>query len=258
MDRAELLALMDLNWMEMMREMMRATPGGFVVERGGLVMCGSPRGTIVTNCAMVAGETDTDTVRAETRRVYAGLPFSIVTRDHADAGLQSALAAAGCAEFMNTPAMAFFAGDGMRPALAPGVAIRPVADDAGRAAYAALMAEAYAVYGTPRESTLEHFARLTSVRGPTTQAFLVWRDGHAVGGAILYLSHGVGGVGWVGALPAEFGRGYGPAATWAVVDEGLRRGVGFMNLQASPMGAPVYRRMGFATPTHYRAFIAPE
>ena len=47
---------------EMYREMARWTPGGFVVERGGLVMVGAPHGTVVTNMAIVAGRTDVDTI----------------------------------------------------------------------------------------------------------------------------------------------------------------------------------------------------
>ncbi len=41
-----------------------------------------------------------------------------------------------------------------------------------------------------------------------------------------------------------------------MIAEGLRRGARFMSLQASPMGEPMYRRMGFTTPTHYRWFLA--
>src|SRR5438128_1532477 len=81
-------------------------------------------------------------------------------------------------------------------------------------------------------------------------------QGRALAGAILYMAHGVGGIGWVGTLPEEFGRGYGRAVTWAAITEGLRRGARFTNLQASPMGEPMYRRMGFTTATHYRWFLA--
>jgi predicted GNAT family acetyltransferase len=59
----------------------------------------------------------------------------------------------------------------------------------------------------------------------------------------------------VGTLPRAFGRGYGTAVTWEVVEQGLARGVPFLSLQASPMGAPVYARMGFTTPTRYRVFV---
>src|SRR5947208_1324076 len=138
----------------------------------------------------------------------------------------------------------------------PEATIRPVTDDAGRAGYARVMTRAFAVYGAPEASTAEHFASLAGVVGPTTQAYLAYRDGRALAGAMLYMAHGVGGIGWVGTLPEEFGRGYGRAVTWAVIAEGLRRGARFMSLQASPMGEPMYRRMGFTTPTHYRWFLA--
>ena len=261
-ERAEQLTLMDLNWMEMMREITRATPGGWVVERGNLVLCGSPLGTIVANTAMVAGPIDAGSVRSETERCFraVGLPFSVMTRDHADAALQAELVRAGFHEFelMSTPAMALFPGGGTPSPPPPEVEIRAVNDERGREAYGRIMAEAYGVYGAPRSAILSHFAHLASVVGPTKQAFLAYRDGAAVAGAILYLSHGVGGVGWVGTLPAEFGRGYGSAITWRVVTEGFARGVRLMNLQASRMGAPVYRRMGFSSPTRYRAFLAGE
>jgi hypothetical protein len=151
--------------------------------------------------------------------------------------------------------MVYRAGVGEPPPVPPELEIRPVSDDRGRAAYADVMAEAYAVYGAPEASTRLFFDRMESVAADDTQAYLGWVDGRAVSGATLHLSHGIAGVGWVGTRPSAFGCGYGAALTWAVVTAGLQRGVSLFNLQASPMGAPVYRRMGFSTPTEYRMFI---
>src|SRR5438093_8947812 len=170
MERAELLTLMDLNWMEMVREIARFTPGGWVVESEGLVMCGSPRGTMVANMAIVAGRVAAATVRAQTERCFrgTGVPFSVMTRDHADAALQGELSQKGFREvdLLTTPAMAFFAGAGAPPPLPQGIAIRSVVGDAGREDYARVMAEAYGVYGAPKASILSHFALLASVIGP--------------------------------------------------------------------------------------------
>jgi hypothetical protein len=248
---------MDLNMQEMYRETARWTPGGFVVERGGLVMVGAPHGTVVTNLAIVAGRTDVDTIVRETDRVYgrSGLPFSVQTRAHVDVELEAALAGGGFTEIAATPGMALTAGTETPIPTPDELDVRPVTSDGDRAAYGDVMAEAFAVYGSPEESTAAFFARLESVQGPTTQAFLGRVDGRAVAGATLYLSHGIGGVGWVGTRPSAFGRGYGAALTWRVVAEGLERGVTILNLQASPMGAPVYRRLGFTTPTHYRMYV---
>jgi GNAT superfamily N-acetyltransferase len=258
MDRATMLALMDRNMAEMYREMTRATPGGWIVERTGLVVLGSPGGSVTTNMAIVTGAVSADVVRAETDRWFrsGGLPFSVWTRAHADGGLEAALRAAGFFQVTETPGMVFVPGAGRRGTPPADTVIQPVCDDAGREAFGEIMAEAYAVYGTPPESTREKFVRLESVVGPTTQAYLAVCRGEPVAGAILYLSHGIGGIGWVGTRPRAFGRGYGTAVTWEVIEQGLARGVPFLSLQASPMGAPVYARMGFTTSTHYHVFVA--
>ena len=47
-----------------------------------------------------------------------------------------------------------------------------------------VMASAYGVYGTPSVATLERFARLESVRSPERRAFLAWKRGRAVAGAM--------------------------------------------------------------------------
>jgi hypothetical protein len=228
-----------------------------VVEAPGLLLCSTPLGTAVNNMALVTGEVRAAEVGALVDHTYrrAGRPFSVWTRVHADARLDAELLAAGFHELITLPGMVFADGDGAAVPPPPDVAIRPVATDADRAAYADVMAEAYAVYGAPKDATRERFAALVSLLGPATQGFLAWQDERAVAGASLYMAHGVGGVNWVGTRPDAFGRGYGAAVTWAVVELGLARGARFLNLQASPMGAPVYRRMGFSTPTHYRVFL---
>ena len=253
----EVLALADANMAEMYRLDARATREGFVVERAGLVMCGAPTNGPVTNMAMVTGAEDAGTVAAETARVFgaAGLTFSVWTREHADAALEAELGGAGWMLLMRVPAMVFHDGDG--PPVAPprGVVIRRVATEIDRAAYAELAGEAWAVYGVPPASSVAHFADPAHLCGPTTAAFLAWEGDAALAGAVLYESHGVGGIGWVSTRSAARGRGLGAAITWAAVHEGLRRGARFASLQASPMGEPVYRRMGFTTASRYGVFL---
>ncbi len=50
-------------------------------------------------------------------------------------------------------------------------------------------------------------------------------------------------------------RGYGAAMTMRIVDDGLARGCDVATLQASPMGRPIYERLGFRTVVDYRGFI---
>lgn len=256
MEFAERLARMDLNMVEMYREMTRVTPGGAIVERAGLTMCATPLGTITTNMAIVTGAVDVATVRAETAAVFDGRPFSLWTRAHCDGPLEDALRCNGWFDVTSSPGMCFAPGDGAPVPPPDGVALRWVRSDADRAAFAAVAAAAYAVYGAPEASTAAFFARLDSLVSPVARAVLAWEGDAAVAGAILYLTHGIGGVGWVGTRPTAFGRGLGAAVTSAVIAEGLRERVPLLSLQASPMGEPVYRRLGFSSPTAYRMFIA--
>lgn len=256
---AELLALMDANLIGCVTADTRTTPGGVVVERDGLVCCRTPRGSLGTNVAIVTGPTTARAVRAAVRAVFGDTrrPFSVWTREHADADLAADLRAARFQEIHREPGMALLPEAACPVPPPPEVVVRPVRDHAARSAYARVVARAFAVYDVPEDATAEHFQTLPSVAGDDRQAFLAWRGKEPVAGALLYMTHGVGGIGWVGVAPEEFGQGYGPAVTWVAVTEGLRRGARFLNLQASPMGAPVYARMGFVTPTHYRWFLAP-
>jgi len=255
---AALLALMDANLVATYAMDARATPGGEVVEVPGLVMCRTPKGTVATNIAIVTGPIDPHRVRELTDATYgpSESPFSVWTREHADAALDRALIRSGFHPIHREPGMVFLPGAGTMEPPPSDVTIRAVVDEAGREDYARLMARAFGVYGAPEESTAEHFATLAGVSGPATQAYLAYASGRAVAGAILYMADGVGGIGWVGTLPDEFRRGYGLAVTGAVITEGLRRGARLLNLQASPMGEPMYRRMGFVTPTHYQWYLA--
>jgi GNAT superfamily N-acetyltransferase len=53
------------------------------------------------------------------------------------------------------------------------------------------------------------------------------------------------------------GRGFGEAATWAVIAEGARRGCTHSVLQSSDAGYPVYTRMGFMDVGRYRQLEGP-
>ena len=258
-DGAELLAAMDRNMVAVYAADTRATPGGEVVETDSLVLCRTPHGTVSTNMAIVTGPIDVDAIRRLTAEVYgrASRGFAVWTREHADRELEPALAASGFTQIHREPGMIFVPRELRSPAAPTDAEIVAVTDDAGRAEYARVMARSFAVYGAPEDSVVEHFATLAAVCAPATQAFLAWRDGRALAGAILYMLDGIGGIGWVGTVPEAFRRGYGRAVTQAVIDEGVGRGARFLNLQASPMGEPMYRRMGFLTPTHYRWFLGP-
>src|SRR5947199_5811739 len=207
-ERSELLALMDANMVAVYAADTRATPGGAVAETAGLVMCRTPHGTVATNMAIVTGRIDAPAIRSRTLAFYGpiGSPFSVWTREHADAGLEAELGALGFHPIHREPAMTFLPCPGRPAPPPPEVTIRPVTDDPGRRDYARIMTRAFALYGAPEASTAEHFASLAGVTAPATQAYLAYQDGRAVAGGIPYMAHRRGGIGWVGTLPEGVGR----------------------------------------------------
>lgn len=79
-------------------------------------------------------------------------------------------------------------------------------------------------------------------------------DGRVVATSALLDRSGVAGM-YVVATQERFRRrGIGAALTWAAIEEGRRRGLRVATLQASPMGRPVYERLGFRTVVDYRLF----
>ncbi len=86
---------------------------------------------------------------------------------------------------------------------------------------------------------------------PGAELYLGRVDGEPVSTSCLVPSSGVAGVYWVATLETHRGRGLGEALTWAAVRGGQLKGCRAASLQASEMGEPVYKRMGFRTTVQY-------
>jgi GNAT superfamily N-acetyltransferase len=80
---------------------------------------------------------------------------------------------------------------------------------------------------------------------PPMQCYLAVLDGQTVGTSQFFLSAGVAGIYNVTVLPRARGRGVGAAVTLAALREARQRGYRISVLQASRLGYPVYRRLGF-------------
>jgi GNAT superfamily N-acetyltransferase len=82
-------------------------------------------------------------------------------------------------------------------------------------------------------------------RGHHYTRYVGYQDGEAAGTSALLLHAGVAGIFAVATIPRARGRGIGTALTLVPLLEARRRGYGVGTLQATPMGFPVYRRLGF-------------
>ena len=70
-----------------------------------------------------------------------------------------------------------------------------------------------------------------------------------------YESDGVASLQWVGTVPAARTAGLGALVTVAATNLTFERGASSCSLQASPMGEPVYRGLGYETIYHYAEYV---
>jgi GNAT superfamily N-acetyltransferase len=95
------------------------------------------------------------------------------------------------------------------------------------------------------------------VRDPDVRLFGGFLDDQPVACSLAIRSEHVVGVYSVGTMEAARRRGIGSAMAWAAVDAGREWRCAAAVLQASEMGEPVYRAMGFQTVTGYVTYAAP-
>lgn len=87
---------------------------------------------------------------------------------------------------------------------------------------------------------------------------LAYFRGEPVATATLVASHGIAGIVYVGTVPEARGRGFGRAVVGRAIETGRLQGLTMSALWATPMGRPVYERMGFRQNTRYRVWTAPH
>ena len=182
-----------------------------------------------------------------------GRGYSVWVRDTGeDDDLRAAADAAVIGEFADSPQMICRTRLPDEP-LPDGVEIRMVEDLAGVAVYADICARAYVSLGSPEEATRSHFNGPTAMLAPHVHSAIAYLDGTPVSCAQILMSHGIAGVYWVGSLEAARGRGIAEAVTRHVTNLGFDLGAENVQLQASSMGEPIYRRMGYED-LHRREF----
>lgn len=80
---------------------------------------------------------------------------------------------------------------------------------------------------------------------PHLAEVVAYEEGEPLACAQVLLAGGIAGVYYVGTIEAASGRGLGDVVTRAVTARGFELGAPLVCLQASPMGAGTYRRMGY-------------
>jgi len=229
------------------------------IEAGPAWLFGAGRSShpAISNAAFRTGDVSAEELltRAQSFFDARGRGFSVWMRAGVpdDDDVAEAAQAAGLNSVFEMPEMVLEKRAEERP-LPPGVELRRVESAADADRFWQIATSAYSDNGFPPEifSYYEDHAGLVADNAAT---FLAELEGKPVGIAMTIVSHGVAGVYWVGTLAEARGRGIGEAVTTAAVNAGLDLGGEIVSLQASPMGEPVYRRMGFETIYRYRLLM---
>ena len=253
------LALSDLNLAESTREMMRWC-GGIIVEASGALLTAGPEAHPVMNVAQrLDPELDAAKFLDQTAEFFRsrGHSYLLMTRGHGDDDLAKRAQDAGLMLGGEPPAMFLHArlADRSPP---EGSVVRPAVDARGVRDFVRVAREAWRTYQLSARITSRIFADERALLAPHIEVVVAYLDAQPVAGALLLLSHGIGGIYWVSTLPGARGRGYGEAVTRAVSNAGFDRGARFVTLQASELGQRIYERMGYVTDSRYRRFVCLE
>ena len=260
LDDAVLVELSDLNHVEANRELARRA-GGVVLDEDGLTCwAGAHPLPVLANAVM---RTDrrvrAPVVLERARRFFAAhrRGFSVILCGAADADLAPVCEAAGMLRMGDSPGMVLERRlpDATPP---PGVTVRVVETEADRAEFARVNGAAYATYGMSPDCAPAILGRLEVVRAPHIVSVLACLDGTAAAAAMVILTHGIGGVYWVGTTPVARGKGLASLCTRIVGNIAFDRGAPLVVLQASVMGEPIYRTMGYREVTRYPYWVQLE
>jgi hypothetical protein len=186
-----------------------------------------------------------------------GRGYCVKVRDTGeDDDLRAACQEAGLVEFLSGgPEMALDTrlSDAPPP---PETDLRLVTTETQVADFSHVNGEAYSTYGMPPDQVAAMFSCPGNLLScPDLISVVAYRDNQPVSAAQVYLSHGIAGIYWVGTVEAVRGQGLAEVVTRAVGNMAFDRGARLCTLQASPMGEPVYRRMGYVELYRYQNFV---
>jgi ribosomal protein S18 acetylase RimI-like enzyme len=234
--------------------------GGRVVVNGGLTfVVGSHPTPIIINTAFRTnpGVAPADAL-SRSREFYAALGhgFTFVTSDHVDSDLDEAASASGWTIAIKLPTMVCRTPLAGKP-MPAGVSIRRADPAADVDSFRAVVRDGFASDDEEIAAVQAVFSTPAALDAANTVGVLASVDGSDVAVATVDVIEGMGYVGWVGTLPAFRRRGLGELVTRHATNAGFELGADLVALGASPMGLPLYEKMGYETLGIDRIWLPP-
>lgn len=237
--------------------------GGRVERFPGVTLVATGLPLLLFNQVLIEDGGEVEATRASVQRAVAlfrglGKRFVVTLRGGQDEPYYDTAADLGLAPLPDSPWMP---GMAMHPLPAPGPAalpagheIRVVADAAGLADHAAVLANGF---GMPLEWAVA-FAQESLAAEPNVAFYVGYQDGEPVTSGLGVRTARTIGVYNIATVEWARRRGLGAAMTHRVVDDGAAAGCDVAILQASDMGLPVYVRLGFQTVVEYYGYAEPK
>lgn len=258
---ATLVDRLDRSTAETFVGMTERTPGGRVIRQDGLLLVvGDDPSPIVVNTILTEGRGVDPAALTRAVEVFraAGHVPSLMSRDHRDAALHEALPRLGWIPLLALPGMVLEAHPA-RERPPAGVTLHRVRTDEDRRRWIEGNLEGFAEDDGERSALRSAFQTRESLVGPAIRADWAEVDARGVASSMgeLVGETGMAIVGWVGTDRSYRRRGIGRAVTLATIHGLFELGAEVIGLQASPMGFPVYQRLGFRTICQYRIWLPP-
>src|SRR6478735_10798075 len=228
-----------LNFLEFCRELARwSGPDGVVEERDGVLLWATASEFPISLNGVARLDPETPAARViEVGDEWFGprnRGFTVNAVDGPDDDLAAAAEVAGLLVMRDSPQMLIDA-----PVAPPepedGIGLEWVGDATGIARFTEIVDTSYQSLGAPPDAIRVSIVDADRVLAPHIETVLAVIGGVPVACAQLLLSHGMGGIYYVGTLEAARGRGLGELVTRAVTARGFERGAAVVGLQASPM-----------------------
>lgn len=258
----QLLELSDSNLAEAQREQVRFASGHHIEERQDVLLLASatryPAGPFNSILPLGPGTGDAAALFERARSWFASKQrgFTVYLRNHRDRALSALCEREGFTRVAESPGMVLTRLPESK-ALAAGVRILPLTVERALD-FVEVSAAAYESMGLAPDVTRKAFVSPERWLAPQWHVQVVYESDRPVAGAMLLFSHGIAGVYWVGTRPDARGRGYADAVMRVITRYAFEHGARLVVLQASPMGEPVYRRLGFREVTRYPWYLVPK
>lgn len=253
----ELLDRCDASLRDFCRTLAQRAPHGEVLDEDGLFLytCGHPSPVIVNGAIRTDAGVRPEAVLSRAAAFFGkrGYGYGICVRAHGDGDLEQATRGAPGMEPFELAEMILEA-PLPPPALARGARLARVEAPATLEDFVRVTEAVYEDEPALRGMARAAFADLGSLAAPNSAGIVAYLGGKPASAAMIHVNRGVGLVGCVGTVEGARRHGLGEAVTCAVTNAGFDMGAAFVHLQASPMGLPVYAKMGFREISRYRLY----